>query len=174
MFLLSNCCQRPFPRWESQATSPPLDALQHCADLWTCCGGSSDSNLVLLLCVLTSSVHISELVHFLWWELSMSFHIFHSHRACLVDSVDLTCSMYSWWESFGSFSLATLSMGFKYGFISTSAWGLSTGVCSWGCPGGLGSAPVRVRCGGGAAAWVTGVLAAPGTQGSWQVGQQEI
>ena len=34
--------------------------------------------------------------------------------------------------------------------------------------------PVRARCGGGAAAWVTGVLAAPGTQGSWQLGQQEI
>ena len=33
-------------------------------------------------------------------------------------------------------------------------------------PGGLGSAPVRARCGGGAAAWVAGVLAAPGTQGS--------
>ena len=27
------------------------------ADLWTCCGGSSDSNLVLLLYVLTSNVH---------------------------------------------------------------------------------------------------------------------
>ena len=26
--------------------------------------------------------------------------------------------------------------------------------------------PVRARCGGGAAAWVAGVLAAPGTQGS--------
>ena len=26
------------------------------ADLWTCCGGSSDSNLVLLLCVLASNV----------------------------------------------------------------------------------------------------------------------
>ena len=33
---------------------------------------------------------------------------------------------------------------------------------------------MRARCGGGAAAWVTGVLAAPGTQGSWQLGQQEI
>ena len=38
----------------------------------------------------------------------------------------------------------------------------------------LGLPPVSARCGGGAAAWVTGVLAAPGTQGSWQVGQQEI
>ena len=34
-----------------------LDALQHCADLRTCCGGSSDSNLVLLLCVRASNVH---------------------------------------------------------------------------------------------------------------------
>ena len=38
----------------------------------------------------------------------------------------------------------------------------------------LGSAAVRARCGGGAAAWVTGVPAAPGTQGGWQLGQQEI
>ena len=33
----------------------------------------------------------------------------------------------------------------------------------WGlllsCPGGLGFAPVRARCGGGAAAWVAGILA---------------
>ena len=33
---------------------------------------------------------------------------------------------------------------------------------------------VRARCGGGAAAWVAGVLAAPGTQGGWRLGQQEI
>ena len=30
------------------------------------------------------------------------------------------------------------------------------------------------RCGGGAAAWIAGVLAAPGIQGSWWLGQQEI
>ena len=29
-------------------------------------------------------------------------------------------------------------------------------------------------CGGGAAAWVTGALAAPGPQGNWRLGQQEI
>ena len=34
--------------------------------------------------------------------------------------------------------------------------------------------PLRAGCGGGAAAWVTGVLAAPGTQGGWWLGQQEI
>ena len=57
MFFLHHCCQSPFPCWESQSTSPPEDALKHCADLWTCCRGSSDSNLVLLLCVLASDVH---------------------------------------------------------------------------------------------------------------------
>ena len=52
-----------------------------------------------------------------------------------------------------------------------------------GCPLGfapeasledLSLPPVRARCGGRVAAWVAGVLAAPGTQGSWQLGQQEI
>ena len=54
---LSHCCQSPFPCWESQSTSPLQDALQHCAELWICCRGSSDSNLVLHLCVLVSNVH---------------------------------------------------------------------------------------------------------------------
>ena len=31
----------------------------------------------------------AELVHFLLWELSMSFYIVHRHRICLVDHVDL-------------------------------------------------------------------------------------
>ena len=103
----------------------------------------------------------------------MSFYIFHRHRVCLVDCVDLICSLYSWWEGFGSSSLATLPLGFNCGFISTSACGSSTGVCSWGCPGGLGSAPVRARCGGGAAAWVSGFLAGPGTQVSWRLGYRK-
>ena len=50
------CCQSPFPRWESQSTSPPRMP-SNTAGLWTCCGGSSDSNLVLLLGVLASNVH---------------------------------------------------------------------------------------------------------------------
>ena len=33
---------------------------------------------------------------------------------------------------------------------------------------------MRARCGDVAAAWVTGVLAASGTQGGWWLGQQEI
>ena len=48
----------------------------------------------------------------------MTFYIFHRHRVCLVDRVDLICSLYSWWEGFGSSSLATLPLGFNCGFIS--------------------------------------------------------
>ena len=51
-FFLSHCCQSLFPHWESQSASPPQDVFQHCADLWTYCRGSSDSNLVLFACVL--------------------------------------------------------------------------------------------------------------------------
>ena len=104
----------------------------------------------------------------------MTFYLFHRCIVCLVDPVDLICSLHSWWEGFGSSSLATLPLGFICGFISTSACGSSTGVCFWGCLAELGFSPVRARCGGGAAAWVSGVLAAPGTQESWWLGQQEI
>ena len=38
----------------------------------------------------------------------MSFYIFHRHRVCLVDCVDLIYSFYSWWEGFVSSSLTTL------------------------------------------------------------------
>ena len=102
----------------------------------------------------------------------MAFYIFHSHRVCLVDLVDLICSLYSWWEGVGS-SCCTVC-GFHLWFYYHLSCGSSAGVCSRGCPGGLGSAPVKARCGGGAAAWVTGVPAAPGTQGCWLLGQQEI
>ena len=91
----------------------------------------------------------------------MTVYILHRHRVCLVDRVDLICSLYSWWECFGSSSLAILPLGFNCGFISTSAsWGLLLRLPwrTWVCP-------ERARCGSGAAAWVAGVLAAPGTQG---------
>jgi len=49
------------------------------------------------------------------WELSMTFYILHGHRVCLVDRVDLICSLYSWWEGFESSSLVTLPLGFNCG-----------------------------------------------------------
>ena len=70
----------------------------------------------------------------------MNFYIFHRHRVCLVDHVNLIFSLYSWWEDLRS-SLATLPLGFNCDFISTSACGSSTGVWllklpwrAWICP----------------------------------------
>ena len=48
----------------------------------------------------------------------MAFYIFHRHRVCLVDHLDLICSFYSWWEGFGSSSLVTLSLDFNCGLFS--------------------------------------------------------
>ena len=82
------------------------------------------------VCFCLQGPQLSELVRFLLWELSMTFYIFHRHRVCLVDCVDLICSLYSWWEGFGSSSLATLPLGSNCSFISTSTCGSSTGVSS--------------------------------------------
>ena len=38
----------------------------------------------------------------------MTFYIFHRHRVCLVDHVDLIFSLYTWWEGFEFSSLVTL------------------------------------------------------------------
>ena len=43
----------------------------------------------------------------------MAFNIFHRHRVCLVDRMDLICSLYSCWEGLGFSSLATLPLGFN-------------------------------------------------------------
>ena len=45
------------------------------------------------------------------------FYIFQRHGVCLVDHVDLICSLYSWWEDFGSSSFAALPLSFNCGFF---------------------------------------------------------
>ena len=47
----------------------------------------------------------------------MTFYIFHRHSISLVKCVNLICSLYSYWEGFGSSSLAILPLGFNCGFI---------------------------------------------------------
>ena len=105
-----------------------------CWSLYLLWGQLRFSSGPTVLCSCLQWPQLSGLVRFLLWELSMIFYIFHRHRVCLVDRVDLICSLYSWWEGIGSSSLVTLCLGFNCGFISTSACGSSTGVCSWGCP----------------------------------------
>ena len=85
MFFLSHCCQSPFPCWESLSTASPYSALQHCTDLWTCCWGSSDSNLVLLLCVLASNVHHYQNYCVFFCGGSQFHFIYFIDRVCLVD-----------------------------------------------------------------------------------------
>ena len=174
MFLLSHFCQSPFPLWDH---SPPHLRRMPSNNVLIPGSAVRAAQSLSWSASLCSCLHyspLSELVWFLLWELSITFYIFHRHRVCLIDRMDSICSLYSWWEGFEFSSLVTLHLGFNCGFSSTSASGLSTGVCSWGCPGGLGCALVRSNCGSGTVAWVSGVLEAAGTQGSWQLGQQEI
>ena len=102
-------------------------------------------------------------MHFLLLELSLSFFIFHWHRVCLVDHVDLIHNLYIWWEDFGSSTLAALPLSFNCDFIFTSACESSTGVLLLSLPWRTWVCPVRTRCGDGTAAWIAGALAPPGT-----------
>ena len=144
--------------------------------------GTAQTNMTLILhvpgstpaCSCLHCPQLPELLHFLLWELSLPFYIFQRHRVCLVDHVVLNFSLHSYSEGFQSSSLATLPLGFNCGFISTSVCGSSTGVCSWGCPGGFRSASVKTGCGDVAAAWIMGTLAMPCTQGSQRPLVQEI
>ena len=155
MFFLSHYCQSPFSCWESQSTvhltslgCPPT--LCWSQDLlW---GQLRFSSGPTSMCFFLQCPQLSERVCFLLWKLSVTFWIFHRHRICLVDGVDIICSLSRWWEGFWSSSLATMPLAFNCGFIPTSSCGSSTAVCSWGFSGGLGFAPVRAMCGGDAAA----------------------
>ena len=87
----------------------------------------------------------------------MTFYIFHRHslpsRSCGFN-LQLVQLVGRFWVFF----LSHPAPGFSCGFISTYAYGSSTGVCSWGCPGGLGL-PL----------WGLGmVVQLLGSQGFWQ------
>ena len=126
MFSLSHCCQNPFPHRVSLSTSPPQDALQHCAGLQTCFRDSSDSNLVLLLCSGLQCSQLSELVRFLLWELSMSFYIFHRLRVCLLDCVDYSAACTAGGKVLGLLPQPHCPWVSICGFIFTSACGSFT------------------------------------------------
>lgn len=143
--------------------SPPLhpqEALQYGAGLWTFRGDSSYCSLALLLCVFASTVYPCWSWGVFFFENThCPFYIFHRHRVRL-DCVDLIYSLYIWWE------------GFRY---------FSSPHCPWGLPVVL-SQLLRVGhlqeledlCGSGAAAWIVGTLAAPGTQECWWPQEQNM
>ena len=131
MFFLSHCCQSPslaeshnlphLPRMPSNAvliSGPAVGAAQILIWLYSC------------VFLPPKSTAIRTSVFSFVGALNVLLHMFHRHRVCLVDHENLICSLYSWQGGFGSSSLATLPLGFNCSFISTSACGPSTGVCS--------------------------------------------
>ena len=128
MLFLSHCCQGPYPCWESQSTSPPQDAFQHCADLWTCCGGSSDSNLVLVLCVLASKVHsYQSWCVFFVGDLSMLLYIAQT-QSLLSQSCGFNLQLLQLVGRFWVFFLSHTAPGFQLWFY----FHLHTWVVHWG------------------------------------------
>ena len=169
-FFLSHCCQSPFPLWESQPTSPHQDAFQHYASLWTCCGGYSDSNPVLLLCVLAFSVHSyqNQCVFFCGSSQCLFTYSIDTEFAQLI--MQFVQLMGRFWVFF----LCLTAPGFQWWFyFHLCMWAVHWGLLlmlpwqTWVC---LSEGQVWRWC----SSEVTGVLAAPGTQGSWRLGQQKI
>ena len=76
-------CQCPFPCCESRI-SPNSGLVSAPAR------DSSDFNLALHLCVVAISVHSCQTQCIFFYPC-----IFHRHRVCLVDQVNLICSLYS-------------------------------------------------------------------------------
>ena len=88
------------------------------------------------VCSCLQCPQLSELGCFFYGSFQWPF-LYSIDTVCLVDHVDLICSLYSWWEGFGSSSLATLPLSFNCGFISTSACGslfLRLPWRTWVCP----------------------------------------
>ena len=135
--------------------------------------GRSESNLVRLLHVLAlmSTSAIASVFSFAGTLIVL--HIFHRYKVCqLIMWIQFSaCSTGgNVWVLF----LSRLPLDFTCGFISTCACESSTGVYSCGSTGRLECASGRTEYGGGAVAWIAGVLAVPGTKGSHWLGQLEI
>ena len=106
---------------------------------------------------------------FLLWELSVIFYIFH--RQSLGFNLQVTQLV----GRFQVFFLSHTAPGFQLWFyFHLCMWAIHWYLASEAALEDLGLPPVRARCGGGAAAWVAGALAAPGTHGSRGLGQQEV
>ena len=140
MFFLSHCCQSPLLCWESQSISPPQDALQHFADLWSCCG-AAQSLILSYFCVFLPPMSTAIRTSAFSFAGAFSDLLYIPQTQNLPNrSCGFDLQLVQLWEGFVSSSLATLPLDFNCGFISTSACGSSTGVCSRGCPRGIGSA----------------------------------
>ena len=82
---------------------------------------------------------LSELVCFLLWKLSMAFYIFHRHRVCLVDCVDLMQLVQlvgRFWVFFLSHAAPGLQLFYFHLCMWVIHWGLLLRLSwrTWVCP----------------------------------------
>ena len=114
MFFLSHSCQSPFLCWKS----PYLPRMSSNTVLIS--GPAVGTAQILIWpysCVFLPPVSTAIRASAFYFVGTLNaFYIFHRHRVCSVDHVDLICILYSWWEGSGSSSFATLPLGFKCGF----------------------------------------------------------
>ena len=90
------------------------------------------------VCSCLQCPQLSELVRFPLWALSMAFYIFHRHRVCLVDRVDLICSLYSSWKCL-VFFLNHTAPGFQLWFyLHPYKWVVHWGLALEAALEGLG------------------------------------
>ena len=112
------------PHCDSQPTSaslggPPVPRGSN-ADVWTFCRDRSDFNLALLLSVLASRVHSCQREGVFFCGNTHSPSIYPTDSVYVVDPVNLTSSLYSWWKAFQASSSATPPVELSCGFIPTS------------------------------------------------------
>ena len=111
------------------------------------------------VCSCLQCPQLSELVRFLLWELSMSFHIFH-RQSLLSWSCWFNLKLVQFMGRFWVFFLSHTATGFQLWFYFH--------LYMWGVHWGL--APEAALEDLGLPLWGPGVLVAPGTQGAWQLG----
>ena len=112
-------------------------------------------------CTVPQSPQLLELDQFHLWEHSLSIQIFHRCRVYKANCGNLTCGLCSCPERFLFLFLSRPTPWDSAVVLAP----FPTGVCSRGCPGALGSVPMRTRNGGGMTAWIVGTLA---VMGAWE------
>ena len=126
---LESLLSESFPSLGVTVHLTSLGALQHRAGLWVCCGAAQ---VLTWYCSSVLLPPVSPAVRtgvFLWWERSAPVHLPQTQRLP-GGSCGFNLQLVQLAGRLGSSSSAPLPLGFSCGFISTSACGLSTGVCS--------------------------------------------
>ena len=139
MFFLSHSCQSPFLCWKS----PYLPRMSSNTVLIS--GPAVGTAQILIWpysCVFLPPVSTAIRASAFYFVGTLNaFYIFHRHRVCSVDHVDLICILYSWWQDFWIFFLSHTAPGFQlwlyfHLYMWVIHWGLLLRLPwrTWVCP----------------------------------------